>query len=297
MSVKTLSNSADVSLVESEFVKLIDLIQDKQKERRKEMHIETSIESEVGLYLLYGSVHYCFVHPKTKREYVFFYKGKKYFRSHGFITALKQSQIKWDDFFSISKLDIETWYSILQTANEKDLFQLRKRYFRIIMMAKFLLKNDISNASIFIQEFNSAEKILELLYSSALFDDYFLKRAQVTTNLISMIYEKNSLQPFEDLKILTAMPDYRIPQLLYNIGVIDISDEIKNKLINRELIMKNSNTEMVLRSSVVVVAEILSKHLKLPEATIDSLLWSISQDKIKIGNMEVPAMLVETDCY
>ena len=55
--------------------------------------------------------------------------------------------------------------------------------------------------------------------------------------------------------------------------------------------------ERSLRSAVIVITEYLSMILNKPECVVDSLLWGIAQEELNLGNMNIPAMLVETDYY
>lgn len=93
------------------------------------------------------------------------------------------------------------------------------------------------------------------------------------------------------------MPDYRLPQLLYNLGIIELSEGLHTKLMSKTRILSKSPEEIALRSAVVVIVEYLSMILDKPECVVDSLLWKLSQEEQDLGNMRIPAMLVETDSY
>lgn len=252
---------------------------------------------QIGLILLYGAIHYCFTHPISKREYVFDLAGKKIFRSSGFVTALKESDISWESFEEVSHFSIQKWFQILQTQDELDLFQLRERYNRIIRFSKFLVSKNIVTANDFIKTYKSANAAIELMVESGLFADVFLKRAQVTAYLISATLQNYEHEGYPDVQLLTAMPDYRLPQLLYNSGVVILSTELKKKLVNETPITKASPEENALRSSVIIVVREIAKKLNKPESVVDSLMWGLVQKYKDEGALPIPSMLVETNCY
>ncbi len=278
--------------------KLTDIL----SKRSNSINTQTNSEKvplarQIGLILLYGAIHYCFTHPISKREYVFDLAGKKLFRSTGFITALKESDISWENFKEVNQLSIDKWFEILQTEDELDLYQLRERFDRVIRFSKFLVSKNIFTSSDFIKTYTSADAAIELMVESGLFEDVFLKRAQVTAYLISATLHNYDHAGYPDVQLLTAMPDYRLPQLLYNSGVVILSTELKNKLLNETPITKASPEENALRSCVVVVVREIAKKLNKPESVVDSLMWGLVQKYKDEGALQIPAMLVETNCY
>lgn len=255
------------------------------------------LEKQIGLLLLYGSVHYCFTNPVSGIEYSYQNNGKKFFRSTAFITALKNSSINWQDFNEVSQIGKDEWYTTLQTDKENELFQIEKRYDRITQLAQFLIDHDIINSQVFLESIHSAEELISLLLKSGLFQDVFLKRAQVTAYLLSATLVSGGRKPYSDINLLTGMPDYRLPQLLYNQGVINLSVDLHTKLVNKIRVIAESPEERSLRAAVVIIVEYISMILNKPECVVDSLLWGITQEELNLGNMNIPAMLVETDCY
>lgn len=297
--------SSDVLFLQSAITLNWDLISDLSQQlisRKITINTQTdlgslSLERQIGLILIYGSVHYCFTNPRSKKEFIFQSQGRRFPRSLGFITALKSSDVLWENFDSLSKMSLDKWYNVLQTEDEKDLYDLKERYERIISFSRFLVSKGIKDAADFLKKYQTAEDLIDLLESSSFFTDPFLKRAQVTAYLISATLEKYQKSSFADIDLLTAMPDYRLPQLLYNIGILVLPEHLKESLLKQQIVDKNSSEELVLRAAVVIVAEKISDELLLPECIIDSLMWGLAQDYKKQCKLPIPAMLVETDCY
>ncbi len=293
-----IQNSTEVSLDDSH----LDYLVEKIKNRPNKINTNTNdqnipINRQLGLIVAYSPIHYCFTNPESKLEYRYNDQGIVLKRSTGFITALKKSNIEWENFSSVKMTTIEEWHSILQTSDESILFELDERLRRLKSLMDYFSLNGINTFEDFDSKYINAESIILFLLGSGLFNDIFLKRAQVTTYLLNATRKFYELPEYEDISLLTAMPDYRLPQLLYNLGIVKIDENLRNRLSDKTTILKNSNEEILLRASVIVVAEEISKQLKLDEADIDSLMWGFSQDLINSNEMKIPAMLVKTNCY
>lgn len=67
---------------------------------------------------------------------------------------------------------------------------------------------------------------------------FFYKRAQICVADIYGSFGGKGLGEFEDIDHLTMFADYRVPQILYHMGVIDYSNELKKK--SNSFIFNNS---------------------------------------------------------
>lgn len=263
----------------------------------KNIYIDENIYRQLGLILLYGSVHFCFVNPYSKKEFSFKFKGEVYKRSTGFLKALAQADINWSNFKEITKLTLTDWHNILQTDQEDNLFLLNKRHRNIINFASYLVRNGFATTHDLLKRCTDGEKLLKIMIHSSFFKDIFLKRAQVTTYLFSKTLSTNRLSSFTDIAALTAMPDYRLPQLLYNFGIINLSESLKNKLLSQICINEGSDEETDLRAAVVVIVEKISKIINVCEAEVDSIMWGFSQELLEENKLDIPAMAVATEKY
>lgn len=272
------------------------------KEDRITLHInEKSVkinpEREFGLYLFFGVVNYCFTHPYTLTQYSFSSaKGKQLRGSKALLAALGDTQIDWS--FANGTIDItpDIWQKSLQVSSERGLFEFERRRKRIIEFSNYLTGLGVTRIR---DDFHrlSVDEVFLLLIKSNLFDDPFLKRAQLTTaHLMECSATLRNSVP--DLAGFGVMADYRIPQLLYNLGVIEFaSASLRQRIINLKVVEPNSPEERALRASSVYVGHKLATDLGVRPAAIDALLWHYAQEYVQTHPNAIPHMLVPTDHY
>ncbi len=115
---------------------------------------------------------------------------------------------------------------------------------------------------------------------------FFYKRAQLNSKVISdlrVIYGKKELK---NLNKLSAFADYKVPQKLRSLGILEYAPDLAYKIDGLELIEAGSPEEVEIRASTVWAIELIKKSLKkagfeICSAQIDSALWNLSQTKEK----------------
>lgn len=255
------------------------------------------VDYSVGLLMSLGVMQYCFVNPFSKLEYSYVLGNQTVKRSGGFITALNNSGVDWASFHEIDKLTVSDWYAILQTKEEGCLYNINGRFFDLQKLTSYLIKSGISSASKLIDSVKDCAQLFKILHFSGLYNDLFLKRVQATINLINRILYVKKRKYLLGSEFMTAMADYRLPQLFYNYDCIRIPEGLVKRLINKEVMLPSSKEEVSLRASVIVIVEIISKLLNKSEAEVDAIAWILSQKLIDGGEMKIPAMLVPTKDY
>lgn len=126
---------------------------------------------------------------------------------------------------------------------------------------------------------------------------HFYKRAQILVGDIWAAYgirEKNikgddksqSIYQFHDMQALTMFADYRVPQILRNLGIFVYSDQLASDIDAKKEIPFGSDEEIEIRACTIVAVEMLQKALcqngvtDVIEIEIDWLLWQ-QGEKIK----------------
>jgi hypothetical protein len=219
-------------------------------------------------------------------------------RSTAFYTALSEAAVEWESPAQVACLSLSDWYSIIQTNDDENLFDLQSRFQRIMKFSEYLVRHKISHISELVPICHDANKLLKLLLDTELFEDEFLKRAQVTITLTNNLMLKYDLEPVKYIDKLSLMADYRLPQLLYNCGVLRfVNLAILDHILKREFVPANSVTERTLRAAVIVIGEQLAEDLGAAEYQIDQLLWKYAQERITRDMMPIPSMLVPTTKY
>ncbi|MDQ3239636.1 MAG: queuosine salvage family protein [bacterium] len=105
-----------------------------------------------------------------------------------------------------------------------------------------------------------------------------LKRAQIGPNDLSYL-SKSGGKPIGRLDQLTAFADYKIPQILREVGVLKYSGELMHLVDNYILIESGSREEVEIRAATIWGVELIRQKLKKYSACeIDNALWLLSLD-------------------
>lgn len=110
----------------------------------------------------------------------------------------------------------------------------------------------------------------------------FYKRAQILAADLHGAFGGQHLGAFDDLEVLTAFADYKVPQVLRRFGVIVYDDALAAKVDNRVLIPTGSPQEVEIRAATVWGCELIRRELAargqpLRAFEIDWALWLAGQ--------------------
>lgn len=105
----------------------------------------------------------------------------------------------------------------------------------------------------------------------------FYKKAQL---LMACLHcNPNSGFKLEDIDQLTVFADYKLPQALRDLGVLEYSKDLANKIDNIVLIPEGSDEEVEIRAHTVYASDVLCKEVnshrkdKITPNKIDEYLW------------------------
>jgi hypothetical protein len=85
---------------------------------------------------------------------------------------------------------------------------------------------------------------------------------------------------FKDIYDITMFADYRVPQILYHIGIMRYSEELAEKIRNRQQIPFGSELETEIRAATVISVEkireklLSEKNVKVLSLEVDWILWN-----------------------
>ena len=165
-------------------------------------------------------------------------------------------------------------------------------------LAGFLQKRNLNTVmDLIITSQNEVLNLIRILISSGFFKDEFLKRAQVAIKMMNSVLATRMGYSLNGMNLLTCMADYRIPQVFYNLGAVDLTPGLRAHLESGKQIVSGSREEVALRATVIVIGRQLAEQMLMDEADVDTLLWEYSQVMDKNGQMRIPHMLVATDKY
>lgn len=110
----------------------------------------------------------------------------------------------------------------------------------------------------------------------------FYKRAQLLAWDMYLAFGGKGYGSFYDIDQLTAFADYKLPQVLRELGVLSYGKELSDLVDSGVTIPQGSPMEIEIRAGTIVAVELLKKemgrhkaHVSSPE--IDFLLWNLGQ--------------------
>ena len=112
---------------------------------------------------------------------------------------------------------------------------------------------------------------------------YFFKRSQILTHDLWCTFSGDSWGSFSELDQLTAFADYKLPQVLRQLGIIRYEAELAARINRLEHIPPGSLEEVEIRAATIWAVEVLRQELmrrgrKVTSAQLDNWLWNLGQD-------------------
>lgn len=112
----------------------------------------------------------------------------------------------------------------------------------------------------------------------------FMKRAQLFIKVVNDAGILAGKDPLQHLDALTAFSDYKVPQVLFDLGLIQYAPSLRAQLDSWTELNKNSDEEVAIRmvtiEAVEAIRTALSKiGIETNAAEIDSILWRLGTKK------------------
>jgi len=113
----------------------------------------------------------------------------------------------------------------------------------------------------------------------------FFKRAQILVADLAGALAGTSLGTFHDLSSLTAFADYKVPQVLRQLGILDYAPDLADRIRHRSLIAAGSREEIEIRAATVQACERIRQALAerssgdraFTATGVNWLLWNAGQ--------------------
>jgi hypothetical protein len=246
------------------------------------------------LFLFYlNSMNYCFWARKNQKKWTTKMGGESL---DGFIALYKilENRAKNDKNFLnpsyITSLSFDNVKDLLKGSPEIPL--LESKYKNLITTARIIEKRFRGDIFSIIEDNNYETKNIldEIETKFPSYEDsqnyrgyeiHFLKRAQLLVKMINDELEKHN-KALKNLDYLTAIADYKVPQLLRYHGITKYSDRLSNLVDDYRVLEKDSDHEIEIRIGTLWGVELIRRGLeeKFPNITnadIDNLLWVSAQ--------------------
>lgn len=190
----------------------------------------------------------------------------------------------------IENMSLDQFKEILK--GNVDIPLLEERHRIITGIARIV--NEKMNGSFYdyIKAMNTDKEIFETIINNfSSFEDtrtyqdrtiYFYKLAQLlTSDILHVIKNKERIEV--DYSNLLGCADYKIPQVMQGFGILEYDDELSLLLDSKTEIKENSEYEVEIRASMIVVINYIWEQIgkSIGRIDINDFIWSKGQDKTK----------------
>lgn len=247
--------------------------------------LDMELRDIINFLLVYHTIGLCcfWGEPKWELETL---DGKKTDGSFGLVYALIEKFKKGMDY----DMSYEEFRMMLK--GNVDIPLVDKRYDCFVEMSKYLKSIDgdfydqISNINddetlldYIIDNFNYFEDISEYKGEKV----YFYKKAQLFTSDILNV-KKLVGKIKVDLSHLVGCADYKIPQVMRCLGMLEFNEELSHLVDSMTLIPSGSEMEIEIRANDIVVIDYIYKKLNsdVTRINVNDFIWLLGQDKSKM---------------
>ena len=173
-----------------------------------------------------------------------------------------------------------------------DIPLLEERYSIVTGIAKIVNANMNGNFYDCIKDMNTDQEIFNIILNNfSSFEDtrtykgrtiYFYKLAQLLTSDILHVIEIKE-QKKVNYSNLLGCADYKIPQVMNGFGILEYDKELCLLLDSKTEIEENSEYEVEIRASMIVVINYIYEQIdkSIDRIDINDFIWSKGQDKTK----------------
>ena len=246
--------------------------------------LELPVETIINFLLIYESIDFSFWgNPKWSIETT----SGKLDGSIALLYALL-NYVKKEKTTDFSNISTEKFSNILKGTPEIPLLEER---FKIIKEVSTIVNKKMQgNFYRYIKHITSDKELFEIIINSfPSFKDertynnkiiYFYKLAQLLTSDILHIREEKE-QIKVDYTHLVGCADYKIPQVLRGLGILNYNDELLKIVDNQIEIPVNSVYEVEIRANMITVIDMINKKLDYKYSRMDINDYLFMQKKNK----------------
>lgn len=254
------------------------------------------LENLVRLIFLFNTINFCYWAKKGKLKWTVEIGGEKQDGATGLFFCLENKAKKNPDLLKgncLTRLSLNDLSQILKGNTE---IPLLKERLACLNEAGNILEKKFNGdfLNLYQNSDNDALKMVELVVDNfSSFNDIlkyneqvvsFYKRAQLNSKMISDALVSFDKKPLDNLDKLTAFADYKVPQILRKLGILEYSQNLSQKIDNYEIIPAHSKDEIEIRVATIWAVEKIKDKLKpkFPFVTspyVDGMLWNFGQVK------------------
>ena len=190
----------------------------------------------------------------------------------------------------LENMTLEEFKDILK--GNIDIPLLKERYKIVTDIVKTVNTKMNGNFYDTIKNMNTDQEVFKTIISNfSSFEDtrtydgktiYFYKLAQLLTSDILHVIEIKE-QRNVNYSNLVGCADYKIPQVMQGFGILEYDTELSSILETKTQIKENSEYEVEIRASMIVVVNYIYEQINksIDRIDINDFIWSKGQDKTK----------------
>ncbi|MEA1927570.1 MAG: queuosine salvage family protein [Candidatus Auribacterota bacterium] len=247
----------------------------------------------VDYFMLMNSLNFCYWGTP---KWTVFYKERAYDGAWGMFAALKRAideEVPIYEGEFLARCEGKDFRRIFRGEGDIPLLEQRVEICREV--GRVLVERFGGRFHHLVNEADgSAVRLVQLLVNNfPSFDDsaqwedsrlLFYKRAQLAPAMLFERWEGRGAGEFRDIDEMTASADYKIPQVLRRLGILEYSDMLAKFVDEKRQLPLHSREELEIRTATIMACELIRDGLenKIPEITsqtVDRMLWYIGQDK------------------
>ncbi len=171
-----------------------------------------------------------------------------------------------------------------------DIPLIKERYEKVVNVSKIINTKMGGNFYNYIKDITSDRELFQIIIDNfPEFKDertykgqkiYFYKLAMLlTADILQIRFLKENI--LVDCSNLMACADYKIPQVLRGLGILEYTEELEKLIDNKIEIAENSVYEVEIRANMIIAINYLKEELlnKLSVIEINDIIWNLGQDK------------------
>jgi hypothetical protein len=184
-------------------------------------------------------------------------------------------------------------------SGEKEFPLLNERVRSLRELGYFIKSNHNSLFTNFLKscEFDCVKVVTGIIAGVSTFRDetiykgrqiFIYKRAQIlSADLFYMCRELHKPKTMTNAEALTMFADYRVPQILLDLGIMEYDQNLEKRILEKEEITPNSLEEIELRANTIISVEMIKNAIneeqgkKIYSLEVDYVLWNVGEERRK----------------
>lgn len=262
----------------------------------KEMHLESNdVRKKLDYLILLDGLNFCFWQKDQKDKWRIQYKGNEYNGYFSLSLALKvfyENNPEKANYTYFSTISFSRFKKILD--GRGNLLLMKERWLTLRAISKVMIHKYGGDSLLFIKMAkNKFANIVPMIAKLPSFNDVtkyrgrnviIWKRAQILACDIYGAFNGTGPGKFTDRSYLTAFADYKVPQILHTLGLIEYSDVLVNKIKNSTEIKAGGKEEVEIRAATIWAVEYMRREIKklgknMFSFEIDWVLWNNAKNE------------------